>query len=178
MIKSKDIKIVKIEELKPNPKNKNKHPEKQLDVLCKIIKAQGFRDPIVVSNRSGFVVSGHARLEAAKMAGFKEVPVSYQDFDNEEQEYKHLIAANEIARYAEFDKDGFAQDLKDFKIEDPDFEEFGILNWENIEKESKESSEIDINFEYKLEIDCGTEDAQQMLQGELNDRGFKVRVLI
>ena len=53
-------------ELIENPKNPNRHPEKQIEILAKLIKSQGFRRPIVVSNRSGFVTVGHGRLLAAK----------------------------------------------------------------------------------------------------------------
>jgi hypothetical protein len=41
-----------------------------------------------------------------------------------------------------------------------------------------EDESVDLSFDYKLEIDCGDEDKQQMLLMELQDRGFKVRVLI
>ena len=43
------------EKLVENPKNPNRHPEKQIALLAKIIKAQGFRRPIVVSKRSGLL---------------------------------------------------------------------------------------------------------------------------
>lgn len=131
MIKSKDIKIVPIELVIPNEKNRNNHSEEQLKVLEKIVKSQGFRDPIVVSNRSGKIVSGHARLIVAQRLKYKEVPVSYQDFDSDAQEYKHLIAANEIARYAEFDKLNFLEDIKGIgDVKDIDFEEFGLIDFE------------------------------------------------
>lgn len=34
-------KIVPVGEVKPNPKNPNQHPEEQIDLLAKIIQAQG-----------------------------------------------------------------------------------------------------------------------------------------
>ena len=74
--------LVDPETLIPNPRNPNRHPESQLKLLAKILQYQGFRNPIVVSNRSGFIIKGHARLEAAKLAGFKVVPVDYQDYED------------------------------------------------------------------------------------------------
>ncbi len=56
--------IVDCVELKPNPKNPNTHPKSQIELLGKIITKQGWRMPITVSNRSGLIVKGHARLEA------------------------------------------------------------------------------------------------------------------
>jgi ParB-like chromosome segregation protein Spo0J len=55
--------------LVPNPRNPNMHPQKQIELLAKIIKNQGWRAPITVSNRSGFVVRGHGRLLAAQLLG-------------------------------------------------------------------------------------------------------------
>ena len=64
-------KIVDTDSLVGNPRNPNKHPKEQITALAKIIKCQGWRHPIVVSNRSGFVVKGHGRLLAAKEIGAK-----------------------------------------------------------------------------------------------------------
>jgi hypothetical protein len=57
-----------IERLKENPRNPNTHPQKQIDLLAKIIRETGWRSPIVVSARSGYVVKGHGRLLAARAA--------------------------------------------------------------------------------------------------------------
>ena len=96
-------KLVPVGDLIPNPRNPNSHTEDQLNRLAEILKAQGWRAPIVVSNQSGFIVAGHGRLEAAKIAGLLKVPVSYQDFTNEAQEWTHLIADNRIAELSEMD---------------------------------------------------------------------------
>ena len=44
--------MVEIEKVIPNPRNPNKHSEKQIALLSKIIAAQGWRAPITVSTRS------------------------------------------------------------------------------------------------------------------------------
>jgi DNA modification methylase len=87
--------------LVPNPRNPNHHPQKQIELLAKIIKHTGWRNPIVVSNRSGFIVKGHARLEAAKLLKEDKVPVDYQDYENEAMEWADCIADNRIAELAE-----------------------------------------------------------------------------
>lgn len=92
--------MVDIEELVPNPRNPNKHPERQIELLGKIIKAQGWRNPIVVSKRSGFVVKGHGRLQAAQLIGCSQVPVDYQDYATEASEWADMIADNRIAELA------------------------------------------------------------------------------
>lgn len=88
-----------------NPRNPNRHPENQIVSLAKIIKYQGWRNAIVVSKRSGFIVKGHGRLKAAQMLQLEKVPVDYQDYDNEAAEWADMVADNKIAELAEIDKD-------------------------------------------------------------------------
>ena len=109
-------KLVDVDSLIPNPKNPNKHPDRQIEMLSKIIKYQGVRSPIVVSNRSGFIVAGHGRLESLKKLGIVEAPVDYQDFESEAAEMAHMIADNKIAEMAESDDDM----IKELALELPD----------------------------------------------------------
>lgn len=94
---------VDLVDLVEHPSNPNKHSDKQIALLAKIIRNQGWRNPIVVSNRSGFIISGHGRLAAAKLLNVENVPVDYQDFASEADEHAHLIADNRIAELAEID---------------------------------------------------------------------------
>lgn len=96
-------KLVPIKEMHPHPENTNKHPEEQITRLAEILEYQGWRYPIKVSKLSGFITSGHARLSAAIKLELKEVPVNFQDYDSEEQEYADLNADNAIALWAEID---------------------------------------------------------------------------
>lgn len=96
--------VVALRKLSPNPANPNKHPDAQVALLAKIIKAQGWRNPIVVSKRSGLMTKGHARLEAARKLGAKDAPVDYQDYGSEKEELADMIADNRIAELAEADR--------------------------------------------------------------------------
>ena len=95
-------KIVDTDELVGNPRNPNQHPKEQITALAKIIKRQGWRHPIVVSNRSGFVVKGHGRLLAAKELNAAQVPVDFQDYESEASEYADLMADNKIGTHIGF----------------------------------------------------------------------------
>ena len=118
-IEAKDVRLVPIGELKANPKNRNIHPQDQIDRLAEIIQYQGFRQPVVVSNRSGLVVAGHGRLMAAKKLGLEQVPVLFQDFESEEQEYAFGVSDNAVAAWAELDLSGINLDIGDLG---PDFD--------------------------------------------------------
>ena len=123
-IKSKEIKLIDIDLLVENPKNNNRHSIEQIERLAKIIKHQGFRNPLTVSNRSGFVIAGHGRIEAARLLNMKVLPVIYQDFKDEAEEYLHMTADNEIARWAELDKHLVYEQIANFP--DLDLELLGI----------------------------------------------------
>ena len=101
-------KLVKLIKIAPHPRNPNRHPERQLELLAKVIAEQGWRSPIVVSKRSGYVVAGHGRLEAANRLGLKSAPVNYQDFPSEEAELAHMVADNRLAELAEIDDQALA----------------------------------------------------------------------
>ena len=118
-IKSKEITLVDLELLVENPKNNNTHPEDQIERLVKLIKHTGFRNPLIVSNRSGFVLCGHGRIAAAKKAGLKQLPVIYQDFDNEAEEYAYMTADNAIHNWSSIDLSKVNTEMLDFG---PDFD--------------------------------------------------------
>lgn len=92
--------MVDTADLVPNPRNPNQHPQNQLILLSKIIAYQGWRAPITVSKRSGFVVRGHGRLLAAQILELDQCPVDYQDYDTDADEWADLIADNKLAELA------------------------------------------------------------------------------
>lgn len=96
-------KLVKVADLVKHPRNPNTHSPKQIELLAKILKSTGFRSPIVVSERSGFIVKGHGRLESAIKAGFDSVPVDVQNYESEAEEWSDMIADNRIAELSELD---------------------------------------------------------------------------
>ena len=106
--------IVAAEALVPHPRNPNTHPPEQIDLLAHVIRVQGWRNPIVVSTRSNYIVAGHGRLLAALKLGVQ-VPVDYQDFESEEAERAHLIADNRIAELAETNLKSLAGLLAEFE---------------------------------------------------------------
>lgn len=113
--------------LVPNPRNPNQHPKRQIELLAKIIETQGWRAPVTVSNRSGFVVRGHGRLQAALLLGCQ-VPVDRQDYASEAEEWADLIADNRIAELAEIDGEELAKLLHDLDGLDLDMDLTGYTD--------------------------------------------------
>lgn len=135
-IYAKEITLVKLTDIKLNPKNRNKHPEDQIDRLVTILKENGFRRPGTISNRTGFLVCGEGRYLAAKKLGLKHMPVMHQDYPDAAAELADAVADNAIDKWASLDQSGIMQDvkeldtdfnldrlgIKDFRIVDPQIE--------------------------------------------------------
>ena len=116
--------------LVPNPRNPNQHPKKQIEMLAKIIKTQGWRAPVTVSKRSGYVVRGHGRLLAGLLLGTGQIPIDRQDYASEAEEWADLIADNRIAELSDINDvlmaellgelDGFDIELTGFTAKQAD----------------------------------------------------------
>lgn len=119
-----------LEKIIPNPKNPNHHSEEQVKLLSKIIKAQGWRAPIVISNRSGFIVKGHGRLMAAQYGEFEYAPVEYQDYASEAEEYADLVADNRLAELSEINESELSDILKTLTDTDIDMDLTGFVDEE------------------------------------------------
>jgi len=173
-----EIVMVPIGEIKPWPRNPNRHSVDQIDRLVKIIQYQGFRSPLVISKQNGFLIVGHGRLEAARKLGFKELPCIHQDFLSEDQAYAHCVADNAIAEWAHLDLESIKTDSLDMG---PDFDldllglkEFNLLNSEMINDESN-SDEKDKGF--IIEIKFPNDIEMHDIKDEMISRGYIVKVL-
>lgn len=105
------MEIVKlsIEKIQPYLKNAKKHPKKQIAQVAASIKEFGFNQPVVV-DKNGVLIVGHARFEAAKLLGFKEVPALIVDL-SEEQAKAYRLADNKLNE-SDWDMDLVIQELK------------------------------------------------------------------
>lgn len=103
--------MVAVEDLKPHPKNPNRHGSDQLDRLGFIIETQGWRRPVRVSKLSGHITAGHGALEAAKKKGWTHVPVNFQEYASEAEEYQDIVADNAIGLWSELDLEMIKMEL-------------------------------------------------------------------
>lgn len=146
--------VVDIDLLVENPRNPNRHPEKQVELLAKIMKHQGWRSPIVVSNRSGFIVKGHGRLAAAKLNGWTQAPVDHQDYVNEADEWADMVADNKIAELSSSDMNMIVEDSKLFQ--DLDLELLGMPDFDitTLNSIANTSAELDTDSFTKFVREC------------------------
>ncbi len=79
-----------------------------MELLARVIKAQGWRQPVKVSTLSGMIVSGHGRYEAALLLDCP-VPVDFQDYPSKAAEMEDLLADNRISELSEMDEKMLAE---------------------------------------------------------------------
>ena len=152
-------KIIKLDEFVPHELNTNHHPEKQIEVLGKLIKRDGVRWPIIISKLSGKCVAGHGRFLAFAFLEMEKMPVVFQEFESVAAEYRFLEADNHIAEFAQHDKEKMIENLAglDFDMGEFDFEDLGLIDFTFHETPDVKNTnkELDTdNFGNDLEHEC------------------------
>ena len=175
-----DIISVKIENIKPYSKNAKKHHQKQIDLIAKSIKEFGFNQPLVL-DRDNNIIVGHGRLEGAKKAGIKEVPVLYKESLTPEQAKAYRLADNKLNE-SDWDMDLVIEELKgldDNMVELTGFDTDLLIEPEEKDDEVPEVPEEpksklgDIYQLGKHRIMCGDstkiEDVEKLMDGKKAD---------
>ena len=146
--------MVPIGDLKPNPRNPNKHTEEQVERVAKLIAGNGFRRPITASNQSGFITVGHCRRLSAILLKMTHVPVQYQDYENDGLEFADVVADNAAQEGSELDLSEIHKMLSDVTPFDTDLLGFIDFQFEPSIRDS-EPAEIDSNAETIQCPNCG-----------------------
>lgn len=106
------------DQLVANPKNWRTHPGGQRDALRGSLGTVGWVQQVLVNQRTGHVVGGHARVEEALSRHEAMVPVLYVDLD-EAEEAQVLATLDPIAAMAAQDDDKLRELLAELDIDDP-----------------------------------------------------------
>lgn len=168
------------ESLVPNPRNPHTHSEKQVAILANLIKHHHWRNAITVSRRSGFVVSGHCRLLAAKLLEMKSVPVDFQDFKNDAQEWAVLISDNFVGELSGLDVKILGDGLQ--WLDELNFPmELTALDKKQIEDfvvglDEGDDAIVPKN-QYDVIVECKDEQEQKTVFEMLKKKGYKCRLL-
>ena len=165
----------KVADLKPYKKNPRIINEVGLHSLKKSFDEIGFAQPINI-NLDNTILSGHARVQQLLKEGVVEVDCYVPDRQlTPKQEEAVIIRMNKnVAGTWNFEMlktDFDFNDLEEYGFTEDDFKD-------ELDEKIKDENEVNVTFEFKLEVDCLNEETQNQLQKELNDRGFKVRLLL
>jgi len=89
--------------LTPWAKNARTHSRKQIQQLADSIGTFGWTNPILM-DRSGTILAGHGRVEAAKLLGMTSVPCLRIEHMTSAQKRAYVLADNQLALNAGWDE--------------------------------------------------------------------------
>lgn len=112
-----ETKIVKTDSLKPADYNPRTISKDEFEGLKNSLDGFGLLDDIVINTRTGHIVSGHQRYEAAKALGEAEVTIKEIDVDLK-TEQKINVLMNSPAIQGKFDDLKLSEILETLKLDD------------------------------------------------------------
>lgn len=190
---SKDYQYTKIniDEIKPYERNARIHSSKQVKQIMEAIKAFGFTNPLLIDDENN-LIAGHGRLEAVKQLNIidfkdkpiKELPAIVISGLSEADKKALIIADNKIAENASWDYDLLQAEFQELEAINYDLDLMGFDNLDEIlgadidvEQETKEIKEVEINQKYELLIKCKDESELEQAYNENIEKGYECKVL-
>lgn len=177
----KELRRVRADKLKANPKNWRTHPAGQRNALRGIVEDVGFAGAVLareLEDGTLELVDGHLRAETL---ADEEIPVLVLDVTAEEAD-KLLATFDPIAAMAETDGGRLKELLADATFARPDMDELlaelaGAAERASNLVDSFVRPEATIPEAYQVVVECGSEDEQRAVFDEMRSAGRKCRVL-
>jgi len=116
-----DIKIVDINLPVDYPGNAKRHSAKQIQVLKRLIKDNGFNVPLLL-DKDNVIITGHGRRIAMKELGSTQITVIYKTELTELQKKKYRLGDNAVADIAVYDDSLLVEEYKKI-LEDTDMKD-------------------------------------------------------
>jgi DNA modification methylase len=102
--------VLAIKSLKPRDRNPRTHSKRQIAKLARSIQEFGFVNPVLI-DADNRIIAGHGRVQAAQKLGLSEVPIVRVGHLSEEQLRAYVIADNQLASLAGWDRGLLAIEL-------------------------------------------------------------------
>lgn len=122
---AKFIEQVEPGRLVPHERNARTHSKKQVQMIAKSIQRFGFMNPVLATGDNR-IIAGHGRVEAAKSLGLAEVPVLRIEDLSPDEIRAYVIADNQLAQKAGWDREVLAIELQHLGSIDFDLEVIGF----------------------------------------------------
>lgn len=135
--------------LTPYGGNARTHTKKQVKQIAASIERFGFTNPVLISDDGG-IIAGHGRVEAARLLGMKHVPTLALSHLSEAERRAYVLADNQLALNAGWDRDILAIELQGLIELDFDVELTGFS-----------LAEIDFALDAALDADPEAKDAAE-----------------
>ncbi len=105
--------------LRPALRNARTHSKKQVRQIAESMMRFGVTNPLIADDH-GRIVAGHARAEAAKFLGLKQIPVIPLSHLNETEIRAYMLADNKLAEKAGWSREMLAVELEELQIALPE----------------------------------------------------------
>lgn len=121
------IENIALGKLKPYGNNSRTHSQAQVNQIVASIEEFGFTNPILISPEN-MIIAGHGRFLAAEIMELAKVPCIRLSNLSPEQIRAYVIADNQLALKAGWDKDLLALELGSLRRADYDLEVIGFTD--------------------------------------------------
>ena len=185
---------VEISTLSEDPKNARSHDHTGIKAVASSLERFGQRIPLVV--RNGFVISGNARLRAAKSLGWTHIAVVNTDTDDDARSTLWGLVDNKVGDLSTFDSAALsealasladtveqAEDLMDFGWTDSELNNLLDIDLGLDEEPTKKEPKVwerdeRMDYTFKIVIDCDSEEHQAEQFQRLVEEGLSCRMLM
>lgn len=155
-----EIEHLTVDQIKPSDNNPRAHSKKQIKQIAASIKRFGFNGVIVI-NKSGMIIAGHGRLEAARLIGMKTVPCVRVTHLQPAEEMAYRIADNQIALSGRWVREELADQLAQLEISLPELDlDISITGFDVGEIDALFADHGDAAADPQDEVDFPSADAQ------------------
>ena len=159
------IEFVEVADLIPDARNSRTHSEAQIAAIAGSIAEFRWTSPILINGKNK-ILSGHARVLAARKLGIEKAPCVRLTHLTEAQERAYVIADNRLAEFGSgWDVEILKIEVDELKRLDFDFKKIG---WDEPELEIilnpkdkiNSSPEVKIKTQWLIIIECKDESEQ------------------
>jgi ParB-like chromosome segregation protein Spo0J len=140
---STECKMVSVNDLTPYAKNPKEHTDKDIDLIIRSIKRNGWGDPILLCPETNEILSGNGRYLAAKKMSLDKVPVVYAPKGlSEKQKADLVIASNKLVEVSGYN-DNLTALVAEFDLDISDFGMVAPTHLELLDEEEAVKQEIE-----------------------------------
>ena len=154
---------IAVADLKPYARNPKDHTEKDVDLICRSVRRNGWCDVITVCPETMEILSGNGRLLAAKKLGLEAIPAVYAPAGlTEKQKADLVIASNKLVEVSGYNAN-FDSLVADFDL---DLTDFGMEA--DVETQDDEPETEDINKK-KIKLMFSYTDSREVIDTIIRD---------
>jgi ParB-like chromosome segregation protein Spo0J len=176
--------LVKLDDLKPHPRNYNVHSDAQIARIAKSLQTFGQVRSIVTWRKT--ILAGHGVVLAASTLGWTELRADDVSHLSEDEALAYVVADNELARQSDPDQAQLAAILEELQAREPLLVEAAGYSQMELEQLLRSVNGNDANGagidnipeQWAVMVQCTTEIEQADLLQRLESEGYSCRALI